>query len=216
MATTVTKSAPYPETVEAVVFDVGRVIVQWDLRHLVERAITDPAEQQWVLDHVITESWHYQHDAGRPLSEMVAERTALFPHYADLIDRYATSFTQSIPGRVEGTAQLIERLSAGGVPLFAITNFGADFWEQFAPTEPVLELFGDIVISGREKLAKPDPAIFRLAARRFGLAPRNMLFIDDNGANIASAAAHEWQVHHFTDANALEEDLRGRRLLLDT
>ncbi len=199
--------------INAAVFDVGRVIVQWDLRHLVAKVVNDPAECDWVLSHVITERWHFQHDAGRDLSEMVAERKALFPQFADVIDAYAARFIETIPGRVPGTADLIEALHVQGTPLFAITNFGAEFWKQFAPTEPVLELFADIVISGREKLAKPDVAIFRHAAKRFGHDPAAMLFIDDNPANIAAAAAEGWHVHHFTDAAALEADLYARRLL---
>ena len=201
------------DAVKAVVFDVGRVIVQWDLRCLIEKVVHDPAERDWVLAHVVTPAWHFQHDAGRRIEDMVAERAALFPAHTDAIKAYATRFNETIPGRVPGTAELIERLSDAGVPLFAITNFGAEFWDRFAPTEPVLGLFRDIVVSGREKLVKPDPAIFRRAAKRFGHAPQDMLFIDDNADNIAGAAAEGWQTHHFHDAEALETDLAARGLL---
>ena len=201
------------QPVEAVVFDVGRVIAQWDLRHLLAKCIDDADELDWVASHVITERWHFQHDAGRPLSDMIPERKALFPAYADVIEHYANNFTDSIPGPVEGTADLIEKLAAKDVPLFAITNFGADFWQQFRPTYPVLDHMRDIVVSGEERVAKPDPRIFRMAAKRFGFAPEDMLFIDDNLPNIHAAAALGWQVHHFTDAKRLEADLRQRGLI---
>lgn len=201
------------EAVEAVVFDVGRVIVQWDLRCLFAKLIDDPVRLDWFLANVVTEDWHYQHDAGRPLAEMLPERKALFPGHDDLIDAYATRFLETIPGRVDGTAELIEALHRGGVPLFAITNFGTDFWDMFLPTEPVLTKFREIVVSGQEKLAKPDPAIFRLAQQRFGPAPETMLFIDDNPANIDAAQQEGWQVHHFRDAKELAADLRARGLL---
>lgn len=199
--------------VQAVVFDVGRVIAQWDLRHLIGKLVDDPAEAEWVAAHVVTEAWHFQHDAGRPLVPMVAERKAIFPRYAHVIDHYAANFTDSIPGPVPGTHALIERLVARDVPLFAITNFGAEFWDQYLPTEPVLAHMRDIVVSGRERLVKPDPQIFRLAARRFGFAPQAMLFIDDNANNIAGAAALGWQVHHFSAAGSLETDLAARGLI---
>ena len=201
------------QPVEAVVFDVGRVIAQWDLRHLLAKCIDDADELDWVASHVITERWHFQHDAGRPLSDMIPERKALFPSYADVIEHYATNFIDSIPGPVAGTAELIEKLAANDVPLFAITNFGADFWQQFRPTYPVLDHMRDIVVSGEERVAKPDPRIFRMAAKRFGFAPEDMLFIDDNLPNIHAAAALGWQVHHFTDAKGLEADLRQRGLI---
>ena len=198
---------------DTVVFDVGRVIVQWDLRSLFAKLIDDPEELDWFLAHVVTEEWHFQHDAGRPLAEMVPERKAQFPDYAPLIDAYAARFLESIPGPVPGTAHVIERLSARGVPLFAITNFGSEFWAMFRPVEPVLDHFRDIVVSGDEKLAKPDPAIFALAADRFARAPAQMLFVDDNAANIAAAAALGWHTHHFCDAVRLEADLVERGLL---
>lgn len=199
--------------IEAVVFDVGRVIVQWDLRHLFAQLIEDQQELDWFCANVVTEEWHFEHDAGRPLDEMVPERKAMFPDHAHLIDAYRHRFLDTIPGPVPGTAGLIAQLSDRNVPLFAITNFGAEFWEQFYPSEPVLAHFRDIVVSGQERLAKPDPAIFRLAQQRFGFAPESMLFIDDNAANIASAREQGWQVHHFRDAGALAHDLIGRGLL---
>lgn len=199
--------------VEAVVFDVGRVIVQWELRALFAKLIDDPAELDRFLAEVVTEEWHFQHDAGRPLSETISERQAEFPEHAALIAAYAERFLETLPGRVPGTAALVRRLAARDVPLFAITNFGAEFWDMFRPTEPLFDLFGDIVVSGREKTMKPDAAIFALAAERFRYPPGAMLFIDDNRANIDAAAALGWQVHHFRDADTLERDLEARGLI---
>lgn len=199
--------------VQAVVFDVGRVIVQWDMRCLFAKLIDDETQLDWFLANVVTEEWHFEHDAGRPLADMVPERKAQFPEYAHLIDAYAARFLETIPGPVPGTAELIRALDTAGIPLFAITNFGADFWEMFQPTCAELSYMQDIVVSGRECLAKPDPAIFRLAAGRFGYPPQEMLFIDDNPANIAAARQEGWQVHHFSDAATLAADLRGRGLI---
>ena len=199
--------------VSAVVFDVGRVIIQWDLRHLFEQLIADKAELDWFLANVVTEEWHFEHDQGRPLDAMLAERKALFPDHGALIDAYRARFLDTIPGPVPGTAALIERLAERGVPLYCITNFGAEFWPQFRPTTPVLDRFRDIVVSGDEQLAKPDPAIFDLAARRFGYPADAMLFIDDNAANIASANTIGWQTHLFSDAARLERDLVARALI---
>ena len=199
--------------IDAIVFDVGRVIVRWDLRALFEKLIDDADELDWFLANVVTEEWHFQHDAGRPLAEMVPERKAQFPGHAHLIDAYVDRFLETIPGPVEGTAQIIGELDEAGHPLFAITNFGAQFWAMFRPSEPVLDRFRDIVVSGEEKLAKPDPAIFRHAERRFGYPAGRMLFVDDNAANIAAAGLEGWHTHLFTDAGTLRTDLTRRGLL---
>jgi 2-haloacid dehalogenase len=199
--------------VEAVVFDVGRVLYQWQLAHLFEKIVSDPDRLAKLLDEVVTEEWHFEADAGRSLADMVPERIALYPDFEAEIRAYAARFNETIPGPVPGSHALVERLDARGMPLFAITNFGAEFWAGFRPTAPIFDRFGQIVVSGEEKLAKPDPAIFALAQGRFGKPAEAMLFIDDNPANVEAAAACGWQVHHFMQASALEADLASRGLI---
>lgn len=199
--------------VQAVVFDVGKVLVEWDMRLLFAKLIDDPAQLDTFLDTVVTQDWHFEHDAGRDLAEMVAARKVEFPGHDHLLDAYATRFAETLPGNVPGTHAIVRELAARDVPLFAITNFASTFWREYRASEPLFDLFADIVVSGDEKLVKPDRAIFDLAARRFGHDPNTMLFVDDNAANVAAARALGWHVHHFHDAAALRADLVGRGLL---
>ena len=198
---------------QAAVFDVGRVIVQWNLRALFEKLIDDAEELDWFLTNVVTEAWHFQHDAGRPLAEMVPERIAEFPDYERHIHAYAERFNETVPGPIDGTEALIRALHAGGVPILGITNFGAEFWADFRPNWPVFDLFQDIIVSGEEKLVKPDPAIYELAEKRFGLSGDALFFTDDNPANIEAAAARGWHAHLFEDAAGLEAELKRLALL---
>ncbi len=200
-------------TPQAVVFDIGRVLVQWSIRALYEKLIADPVELDWFLSHVVSEQWHFQHDTGVPLARMIEARAAEFPAHRELIEAYAPRWLETVPGPVAGTHALVERLAARGVPLYAITNFGADSWTMFRPTFPILDHFREIVVSAHERMTKPDPAIYALAAERFGHAPGEMLFIDDNAANIAAAVAGGWQTHQFIDATGLEKDLHARGLV---
>jgi 2-haloacid dehalogenase len=201
-------------SVDAVVWDIGHVLVQWSIRSLYEKLIADPDELDWFLANVVTLPWHFRHDAGVPLADLMAEKIAEYPEHRALIEAYRMRWLETIPGPIPGTSALIEALAARGVPQYAITNFGADTWAMFHPTFPVLRALRDIVVSGVERLAKPDPAIFDLAARRFGREPHRMLFIDDNAANVASAQALGWQVHHFTQgAAAVAAELQARGLL---
>ena len=200
--------------VEAVVFDVGKVLVQWERDLPFRSLIPDPAERAWFMDTVIPIEWHAEHDAGRDAEEMIAERSADYPDHAHLIRAWLDCFNESVPGPVPGSVELVEALDGAGVPLYAITNFGADTWAGFAPTFPLFERFRDIVVSGVEKLAKPDPAIYALAEARFGLPPQAMLFIDDSLPNIESARACGWHGHHFVNADGLRAELQERGLLV--
>ena len=194
--------------IEAVVWDIGRVLVEWDLARIYRDAIPDESERQRFVAEVVTEQWHMQHDSGVPFAAMVAARQAEFPQYASLIALYASDWLESLPGPVAGTHELITRLAARGVPQYAITNFGVEAWDMFRPTFPILDHMRDIVVSGVEKLVKPGEAIFGLAVQRFARAPESMLFIDDSAANIDTARQLGWQTHHFTgDAAALEADM---------
>ena len=197
----------------SLLLDVRRVLFDWDLRHLFAKLIEDEQELEWFVTNVVTPEWHFQHDAGRPLAAMLSELKAAFPGHGGLIDAYAARFNETIPGPIPGSLELVERLDAAGVPLFAITNFGHEFWEGFRPTQPVFDRFRDIIVSGTEKMMKPDPAIYRLAIARFGIDPAGALFIDDVAANVAGAETAGIAGHRFVDAAALERELVTRRYL---
>ncbi|MFA7602016.1 MAG: HAD family phosphatase [Novosphingobium sp.] len=199
--------------IDAVVFDVGKVLFEWDLRHLFAKLIDDADELERFVSTVVTPEWHFRHDAGHMLADTIPARIAEFPEHEPLIRAFAARFAETIPGPVPGSHELVEALHARGVPLYAITNFSADFWPPFRAGQAVFDRFRDIVVSGVEKLIKPDPEIYALAAARFGHAPAAMLFIDDNEANVIAARACGWQAHHFHDAARLADDLRGRGLI---
>jgi 2-haloacid dehalogenase len=188
----------------AVVFDVGHVLYDWDPRFLYEKLIVEPEALDDFLARVLTREWHFQHDAGRPFAETSAELAAAHPEHRTLIDQFGPRFGETIPGPIPGMAELVDELDRRGVPLFAITNFSAEFWEPFRIREAALfDRFRDIVVSGAERLVKPDPAIFALAMRRFGLQRGEALFVDDRAENIAAGEAAGLIGHVFRDADTL-------------
>lgn len=198
---------------KAVVFDVGRVLFHWQLSALFEQLIDDPEELAWFLANVVTEEWHFEHDRGRLLDEMVPERIALYPQYEAHIRAYRTRFNETLPGPVEGAHELVERLAAAGVPLYCLTNFGEEFFAAFRPTQPVFDHFADIIVSGTEKVVKPEARIYEIVEARSGRSGAQLFFTDDNAANIAAACARGWDAHLFTDAQALEAQLVAAGLL---
>jgi 2-haloacid dehalogenase len=200
-------------TVTAVVFDVGNVLYGWDIGALYEKLIPDPARRAWFLTHVVTPEWHFQHDAGRPHAETTAELTAQFPGEADLIAAYVPRWLETITGPVPGMHELVAELDDAGVPIFGITNFSAEFWDMFRPQAPLFDRFRDVVVSGAEKLVKPDPAIYRLARQRFGLAEGQGLFVDDRIENVRAGKAEGFPGHHFTGVAALRTRLQAEGLL---
>lgn len=110
--------------------------------------------------------------------------------------------------------EIVRELDESGVPLFAITNFSAEFWEPFHAREQALFApFRNIVVSGAEKMAKPDRAIYQLALARFGVPADQTLFVDDRPENIAAAQSEGMRGHLFRDAVSLRRELAALNLI---
>lgn len=199
---------------KAVVFDIGNVLYDWNPRFLYERLIPDGRALDTFLRDVATRDWHFQHDAGRPFVETSAELSALYPDHADLIAAWGPRFNEQVGGMLPGMRDLVDDLDTAGVPLYAITNFSGEFWPPFRAAEAAtFDRFRAIVVSGDEKLVKPDPAIYRLALDRFGLAAADALFVDDRADNVRGAQAVGMDAVLFTDAAALRADLARHGIL---
>lgn len=200
--------------VKAVVFDVGNVLYGWDPdAFLVTQVADDEARLKFIADTDLF-AWHETLDGGRPYDEAAAELSEKFPEYAHLIAAWSDRFGETITGPVPGVHEIVGDLDAKGVPLFAITNFSADFWAPFVAGERAFfDRFRDIVVSGEEKLLKPDPAIYFLALDRFRLRPDEALFVDDRAINVEGAEAVGMKGHLFTTAGDLRARLEAEDLL---
>jgi 2-haloacid dehalogenase len=197
----------------AVVFDVGHVLVDWDIRYLYEKLIADPAQLDWFLAHVVTKAWHFEHDAGRDAADTVPELVARYPEHQALIEAYVPRWLETVGRPIAGMFDLVETLHARAVPLFAITNFSHEFWPRFAALHPVTQRFCDVVVSGQEKLMKPDPRIYAIALQRFGLKAGEALFIDDRLDNVQAAMEAGFLGHHFKGVDPLRQSLKVLGLL---
>jgi 2-haloacid dehalogenase len=198
----------------AVVFDVGNVLYGWDPEAFLARQIPDDETRLAFIEETGLWAWHDSLDGGRAFDEAAAELSGKFPAYAAHIAAWGERFGETITEPVPGVHDIVEALDARGVPLFAITNFSADFWKPFRAREDAFfRRFRDIVVSGEEKLLKPDPALYRLALDRFGLQPHEALFVDDRRINVEGAAAVGMHAHLFTDAQELRRRLEAERLL---
>ncbi|MBP2230721.1 2-haloacid dehalogenase [Azospirillum agricola] len=203
-----------PATPSIVVFDIGQVLIEWDPRHLY-RELFDGYEDlmEDFLDTVCTPAWNLEQDRGRPWADAVALLTAERPDCAELIRAYDEQWERMVPGPIPGTPEILAALKDRGVPVYAITNFSADKFVLACRRFDFLNGFDGIIVSGTERLVKPDPAIFRLLLDRYGLDAKECFFIDDSAANVETARAVGMTAHHFAGAEALRRDLEGFGLL---
>ncbi|PMS20873.1 haloacid dehalogenase [Trinickia dabaoshanensis] len=196
-----------------VVFDFGGVLIDWNPDYLYRKLIPDVDERRRFLTEVCTMDWVMRQDEGQSIAsgtEMLIER---FPHEAERIRAFYDRWQEMIVGVFADSVALVDKLEAAGVPLFGLTNWSDETfpyaWERY----DVLRRFRDVVVSGRVKLVKPDPRIYAEAFSRIdrhvpGVAPNEIVFIDDNLKNAHAAAAAGWHGIHHTSAAATEARLR--------
>lgn len=195
----------------AVVFDVGNVLIRWDPRLVWREDFEDDAALDAFLEETGFAAWNLEQDRGRSWADALAAVRAEHPRHAARYEKFDREWQRSVPGTIEGTVTILHRLSAAGVPLYAITNFSAEKWAETRARFPFLASgFRDVVVSAHERLVKPDPAIYRVLFDRANLAPGECVFVDDGPRNIAAAAALGMDAILFTDAEALSAALAQR------
>jgi 2-haloacid dehalogenase len=202
-----------PPAIEAVIFDLGGVLIEWDPRHLYRELLPDEPAVERFLAEVCTPAWNARQDEGRSFDEGVAELVELHPGQEELIRAYADRWEEMLRGEIEGSAALLAELDTAGVPLFALTNWSTETFPFAQERFGFLGRFRDIVISGREGVAKPDPRLFEIAVGRFGVAPPRCLFVDDSEANVEVAGRLGFVAERFVDTTALRRRMVELRLL---
>ena len=201
------------DPVHAVLFDLGGVLVDWNPRHLYRDWFADEAAMERFLTTVCTQAWNEEQDAGRPFREGVELLLARHPQHAREIKAYDSRWGEMLKGAIEESVAILRELRACGVPLFGLTNWSAEKFPLARTRFPFLEWFEGIVVSGEERLKKPDPRIYWLAVERFGLEPPQTLCVDDAPANIAAAALVGFKTHRFVGAPELRGEFVARGLL---
>jgi 2-haloacid dehalogenase len=198
---------------EAVIFDLGGVLIDWNPRHLYRKLIADEARREWFLREICSPDWNLQQDYGRSIADANAELLARFPEHGELIHAFYGRWPEMLNGAIEPTVRVLERLDARGVPLYALTNWSAETYVIAEPMFPFLQRFRHVAVSGRLKIGKPDPRIYRHLLEVASLDPRRTAFIDDSAKNVAAAAALGLHAIRFTDAEDLEQRLAALGLL---
>ena len=196
------------QNINAIIFDLGNVLIGWDPRQLYKRLLPDLETVDRFLEQIRFPEWNAKQDAGRPFREGVAELSKEFPQYAELIQAYDTYWEESLTGTHDGTIELVKELRQAGWKLFMLSNFSVEKFEIIKQHYGFLDFFDDIVISGEYNVVKPDPAIFEIAIERFGRPANKYLFIDDSAPNITTAQRLGFNTIHYQSPTQLREQLK--------
>jgi 2-haloacid dehalogenase len=202
-----------PPHISAVVFDLGGVLIDWDPRYLYRKLM--PADEvEPFLEEIGFREWNHAQDAGGTWDEAVETLAALHPGRRDLIAAFPSRFPETFGGPIAASVALLDELHrAGTTRLLALTNWSSGTFPHALATFDFLDRFEGIVVSGVEKVAKPDPVLFRILLDRFALVPQETVFIDDAPANVEAADQLGLIALQFTDPAGLRADLSRLGLL---
>jgi 2-haloacid dehalogenase len=198
---------PSKTAVDAVLYDFGNVLVGWDPYGAYEGHTGRDAVDAFFAD-VDFAALNHARDAGESWAAARTDVGATHPHHVALLDRYVEHFPATLTGPVDGSEELVRELRGLGLRLYGLTNWSAELFHHAAAAAPATTLMDDVLVSGREGLAKPDPRIFHLTIERFGLDPGRTLFTDDSPANVDAAARVGLRTHLFRGTAGLRAALR--------
>jgi 2-haloacid dehalogenase len=199
--------------VEAVVFDLGGVLLDWNPRYLYRQLFDDEQAMEHFLSEICTLEWHEAHDRGVPFERSASELAAVYPDYADLIRAWGERSEEMVGGQIDATVAILADLRARGVPCYALTNMEAETYPLRRERFEFLRWFDGTVVSAQEGTVKPDPEIFRRLLDRFGLMAERTVMVDDAERNIAAARSLGMQTVHFRSPDQLRAWLVAAGLL---
>lgn len=203
----------YNKNMKNIIFDFGGVLVDWNPRHLYRKIFSSEEEMEYFLTQICNGEWNARQDAGRPFAQAVAELQKQYPQYAAQIAVYFDRWEEMLGGEIPGMADLVRTLKRKGYKLYGLTNWSAETFPVARAKYAVFDALDGMVVSGEEKVIKPDPEIYKCLLSRFQLRAPDCLFIDDSPANVAAARQLGFDAVRFENAAALERELKRRNML---
>ncbi len=202
-----TEPAATRRPIDTVVFDLGGVLIDWDPRHLYRQLFSDPEEMEVFLRDVVSPDWNNEQDSGRTWAEATALLMEQHPQHEDMIRAYVDRWSDMLAGPIEGTVAILAEVRDAGCRIYALTNWSAETFPRARGLFPFLDWFEGIVVSGDERIRKPDPEIWRRTIERFQLDPATTVYIDDMPRNAEVAASLGFRAIRFESPDQLRAQL---------
>lgn len=197
------------DRIDTVVFDIGNVLITWDPRWLFRKLLPDDGAIERFMTETDFVGWNVAHDAGQRFADGIARHGEKFPHHRHLFQAFFDRWEETLGGPIADSVALSRELRGAGYRTLALTNFSAETFPRAVRLHPFLSEFEGVVVSGREGLIKPDPAIYHCLCARYQVEPQRAVFIDDSLPNVHAAQAVGMHAIHFTPQTRLRKELEA-------
>ena len=198
--------------IEAVVFDIGNVLVEWYPERPFDRLLGE-ARRKELFDAVDFAGANDRSDLGADMYEEIDALARNHPEWAEEIQLWSRNWLEMLAPDLKQSARILRALRSKGLPVFALSNFGVPTLALAEKEYPILQEFDQRFISGERRVMKPDPAFYAMLESETGVSPEALFFIDDRADNIEQAASRGWQTHLFESEAGLAEHVVAQGLL---
>ena len=188
-------------------FDLGGVFFDWDPKFFFKKIISGNDEMDFFLTKVCNDEWNLAQDSGRSIEDGEKDIIRKFPQYENLIKQYYPNHRKMIKGIFQSSVNILIKLKQDNYECFVLSNWSSETFIDIPKEFKFMENFDGLLISGEDKLVKPDPKIYLLAIDRFNLDPQNTVFIDDKLVNIEAAKKLGFKTIHLTNPNTIEAEI---------
>ncbi|MBA2761145.1 MAG: HAD family phosphatase [Segetibacter sp.] len=203
-------------SIKAFIWDLGNVLIDWNPRYIYDKLIEDDNQRTHFFQNICTMEWNEEQDAGYPIKQATEELVARHPEWKEHIEAYYGRWEEMLGGPITGTVEILRQLKQSGkYKLYALTNWSHELFPVALQRYEFLHWFDGRIVSGEEKMRKPQPEFYRVLLDRFNIEPHTALFIDDNLRNVNAADALGIQTIHFHSPQQLKDELIIRKLLPD-
>ncbi len=191
--------------VKKFLFDLGNVFFDWNPERILKPIFNDDERMNFFINNISFPLLDTRCDAGITIEVAVNDAIKKFPEFEKEIKLYYPNHGNMVGGFFQKTVDVFYKIKELNYPCFVLSNWSAETYEGMEETYPFLKDFDGKIISGRDFLIKPDPAIYELAISRFDLIPDETLFIDDRLDNIEAAQNLNFQTIHLTNPSLIQE-----------
>ena len=199
--------------IKNIIFDFGGVVMDWDPRYFFKDHFNDDDKMEYFLKNIVTDEWNGEQDRGRTLAEGTELQVAKHPEWEKEIRAYYDNWTTMLKSDIPHNVEVLRKLEHSKYELFGLTNWSAETFPYALENYDFFRIFdGKIVVSGTEKLIKPDPTIWNLLLNRYQIKAEESVFIDDNAKNIEVAKSLGFICVHIEENTDLEKELRELRV----
>lgn len=198
--------------IDAVIFDIGNVLIEWQPERFYD-TVMPREEREAMFAEVDLHGMNDEIDRGGDFRGTIYAWAERYPRWRGAIQAWHDNWIEMATPAIAPSVDLLRRLRARGVPVFALTNFGIGSFAYAQTQYDFLSEFDRAYVSGHMGVIKPEARIYEMVEEDCGIAPDRLLFTDDRHDNIAAAARRGWQVHHFDGPMGWAERLQAEGLL---